>query len=126
MNKECLFFQPATEMRHFDGTQVGDLVTHGDLGARAAPAAMSSRQLLGRMRVRNGDRVDVDDGDLALLLTIRDAVASGGATTERLLERFAADLPRENTAKFRAMLHQVCDRRNDGDAVLWTLKDEFT
>ena len=116
--------------------------------------AMTSSELLKRMRQRNQQTTividddvtesnsqnaeqasasvepSVDAADLDLLQDVRSFVAfrasvDGEARTDELVSHFGARLPPHDSAKFKAMLQQLCDFvRRDGIGV-WRLKQEF-
>lgn len=72
----------------------------------------------------------VDEGELELITDIRNCVAfgcsiDGQATTQELLDVFSTRLPQEETAKFKAMLRQICDLDKINGMGFWRLKSEF-
>ena len=100
---------------------------------------VSSSQLLAKMRARNNVLPEETDTSAqvpetehdSLLAEMSQFVTSGGvvpgqATTQEILDRFSAQLPRENTSVFRAMLRRVCDFKRDNQREgVWTLKNDF-
>jgi len=89
------------------------------------------------MRSQNRD-VDYTDAVAAntdpqvteLLRDIRDFVACGSsvdgqATTKEILDHFRARVPSELTAKFKALLKQVCTLQKVDGVGVWKLKDDF-
>ena len=111
---------------------------------------MTSSELLNRMRQRNyaanaAEDVtmeasgvtnvpcitsQVDEADIELLCEVRSFVAfrasvDGEARTSELVEYFGSRLPPQDSAKFKAMLHQLCDFRRDFGIGVWQLKSEF-
>jgi len=108
----------------------------------------SSAELLSRMRAqntlispsspsRNGDAVITEaifantDPQIAdLLRDIRDFVACGSsvdgqATTREILDQFRTRIPSELTAKFKALLKQVCTLQKVDGVGIWKLKHDF-
>ena len=71
------------------------------------------------------------EGDHELIQDIRHFIAfqatlDGVASTDELLEKFKEKVPREDTAKFKQMLKEICDYTKDENGKgLWRLKDEF-
>ncbi|XP_076449836.1 DNA excision repair protein ERCC-6-like [Babylonia areolata] len=68
--------------------------------------------------------------DVELLEDIRNFIAfmsdvNGQASTQELLTNFGPRLPKEDSAKFKAMLMQICDFSKVNGAGRWTLKGEF-
>jgi len=85
----------------------------------------------------NSDSVDTEavpantDPHVAeLLRDIRDFVACGGsvdgqATTKEILDHFRTHIPAELTAKFKALLKQVCTLHKVDGVGIWKLKGDF-
>lgn len=114
----------------------------------SSSAIMSSAELLARMRSQNtlipssasnrdDDNVNVDtvpvntDPQVAeLLRDIRDFVACGSsvdgqATTKEIIEHFRTRVSSELTAKFKALLKQVCVLEKIDGVGVWKLKEDF-
>ena len=138
----------------FDGSVAGNVRTHAASASAATPNLMSSNELLSRMRTRNRlaleeevpedddddedfgfqrDRRrisrEIDKDDLELITDIRNYVAfqahmDGRAATQELLEEFKR-VPANESAKFKAMLKQVCDYEKVNGVGMWFLKQEF-
>ncbi|KAK6187270.1 hypothetical protein SNE40_005335 [Patella caerulea] len=124
---------PAT--KHFDGSVSGYVAT--------TSSAISSDELLTRMRQRkqqsatsaddpnvetSSDRLDPTNMDL--LTDIRNYVAfqarnDGQAMTQELLDHFGNRLPPGDSAKFKAMLRQLCNFDKTSGIGIWQLKEEF-
>ena len=139
----------------FDGSVAGNVRTHAASASAATPNLMSSNELLSRMRTRNRlaleeevpedddddedfgfqrDRPrisrEIDKDDLELITDIRNYVAfqahmDGRAATQELLEEFKRRIPANESAKFKAMLKQVCDYEKVNGVGMWFLKQEF-
>ena len=125
---------------HFDGSLAGSVETNLEQGTRVS-SAVSSSDLLNKMRVRNevltktNDENEDDSGAfvsdenaLELIKKMREFIMFecrkfGQATTKELLEEFGPKLPPSNSAKFRAMLHSICDFEKDTG--VWKLKSDF-
>ena len=114
----------------------------------SSSAVESSAELLARMRSQNSlisptslshnsDTVNVEDISAntdpevtELLRDIRDFVACGGsvdgqATTKEILDHFRTRIPSESTAKFKALLKQVCTLQKVDGVGIWKLKRDF-
>ena len=71
------------------------------------------------------------DSDNELIQDIRHFIAfqanvDGVASTDELLEKFKDKVPREDTAKFKQMLREICHyAKDDSGQGLWRLKEEF-
>ena len=139
----------------FDGSVAGNVRTHAASASAATPNLMSSNELLSRMRTRNRLALDeevpededddedfgfqrdrrrisreIDKDDLELITDIRNYVAfqahvDGRAATQELLEEFKRRVPANESAKFKAMLKQVCDYEKVNGVGMWFLKQEF-
>ena len=126
---------------HFDGSLAGSVQTNIQQGTTVS-SAVSSSDLLNKMRVRNevltknNDENDDDDNgvfvsdanSLELVKRMREFIMFecrkfGQATTKELLEEFGPKLPPSNSAKFRAMLNSICDFEKDTG--VWKLKSDF-
>ena len=125
---------------HFDGSLAGSVETNLEQGTKVS-SAVSSSDLLNKMRVRNevltknNDENDDDNGafvsdenSLELIKKMQEFIMFecrkfGQATTKELLEEFGPKLPPSNSAKFRAMLHSICDFEKDTG--VWKLKSDF-
>ncbi|ESO83914.1 hypothetical protein LOTGIDRAFT_108551, partial [Lottia gigantea] len=121
--------------KHFDGSVSGYVATNS--------TPMSSDELLSRMRNRqvpSGASVSdpaveslsekVDTAHTDLLTDIRNYVAfqarnDGQAMTQELLDHFGTRLPPSDTAKFKAMLKQLCNFDKSSGIGIWQLKEEF-
>ena len=130
----------------FSGAQAGSVALSADQGL------FSSCDLLTRIHKRqalttttptaasadNNDHTDtadaaqssVDRKDQELLDDIRCFIAfmgevNGQASTQELLTNFGPRLPKGDSAKFKAMLLQICDFSKVNGFGLWTLKAEF-
>jgi len=108
-------------------------------------AVESSAELLARMRSQNAlvssssetDTVNVGDVSAntdpqiaELLRDIRDFVAcgcsiDGQATTKEILDHFRTRIQSELTAKFKALLKQVCTLQKVDGVGIWKLKHDF-
>ncbi|KAA0193871.1 hypothetical protein HAZT_HAZT003111 [Hyalella azteca] len=113
---------------------------------------MSSSQLLQRIRERqtrlrgtnddereneevSGSSVAVEldattSANLDLLSDIRNFVAfqastDGRASTNEIIDKFRARLPKEKTHIFKALLKEICDFRKDNGQGFWYIKPEF-
>jgi len=129
----------------FDGSA---LLKHSSQRSTSASAVESSADLLARMRSQNilvslsspsHDTVSVDAADVPantdpmiseLLRDIRDFVACGGsvdgqATTKEILDHFGTRISSELTAKFKALLKQVCTLHKSDGVGTWKLKHDF-
>jgi len=116
--------------------------------ASSSSAVESSAELLSRMRSQNtlispgsssrdDDAVNTEasfantDPQIAdLLRDIRDFVACGSsvdgqATTREILDQFRTRIPSELTAKFKALLKQVCMLQKVDGVGIWKLKHDF-
>ena len=114
----------------------------------SSSAVESSAELLSRMRSQNtlisssspshdNDAVNTEavfantDPQIAdLLRDIRDFVACGSsvdgqATTREILDQFRTRIPSELTAKFKALLKQVCTLQKVDGVGIWKLKRDF-
>lgn len=128
---------------HFDGSLVGTM-TASDVNVSSGSTAtsMSSEELLTKMRLRNETGLlDVAEEECAtvmapspeymdLITDIRNVVAfgcstDGQATTQELLDQFASRLPSGDSARFRAMLRQICSFDRGTGIGVWRLKPEF-
>ncbi|XP_032221486.2 DNA excision repair protein ERCC-6 [Nematostella vectensis] len=99
----------------------------------------SSADLLARMRARNNILPNEETGPSymqstehdALLAEMSDFVAHRGrvpfqASTDELVARFKDQLPKNNSAVFRALLRRICVfSRGEEKGGIWTLKPEF-
>ncbi|KAL8610511.1 hypothetical protein ACOMHN_060431 [Nucella lapillus] len=125
----------------FDGSQAGSVALSED------QALFSSTDLLVRIHRRQalsttttpaesaaGGSQDpptlVEVKDVELLEDIRSFVAfmsevNGQASTQELLVNFGPRLPKGDSAKFKAMLTQICDFSKVNGTGRWTLKGEF-
>ena len=147
-------FAPDPVVRHFDGTVAGTAKV-ANTSVAISPSAMSSQELLKRMRVRNyhtkpqEQRSDDDNSDteqnpawrdaisaetnpefLELITDIRNHVAFGccidsQASTDELIEHFKERLPPKDSALFKAMLKQICDFSKREGIGIWRLKTTF-
>ena len=128
------------KLKHFDGNIAGSVKT----ATGAATGMLTSSQLLSRMKARNnlvtGDtNVSEDASDeaktgqennLELITDIRNFVAfmahvDGQASTQELIEHFRPKIPNGESAKFKAMLRQVCQLHKRDGVKIWCLKPEF-
>ena len=127
---------------HFDGSTASAMMP----GARnVRDEGMSSDELLSRMQNRNhvtrkNGGNDEDDDELPLrdvetqyLDLITDmrnyvacgALADGQASTQELLDQFGPRVPPSDSAKFRAILKQICQFDKVNDVGMWRLKTVF-
>jgi len=136
-------FVVATSSTTFDGSALLK-----KSGRRTTPAIESSAELLSRMRSQNafisssspsrGDdaattqdaAMDTDPQIADLLQDIRDFVACGAsvdgqATTKEILDQFRTRIPSDLTAKFKALLKEVCTLQKIDDVGVWKLKSDF-
>jgi len=122
----------------FDGSALlNQSSLRSSLSSSAAAAVSSSAELLARMRSQNPDADYIDavatntDPQIAeLLRDIRDFVAFGSsidgqATTKEILDHFRARVSSELTAKFKALLKQVCTLQKVDGVGIWKLKHDF-
>lgn len=89
--------------------------------------AMSSADLLNKIRERNGD-VKASSKELDLLNDIRYFIASnsGITTTDELIKNFEKQLPVDVTPLFKSLLTQICTfNRGANQKGFWRLKPEF-
>ena len=115
---------------------------------------MSSADLLQRMRERNFARSNEqtagdtnatssavsqapaavtsasDAADIEMMTEVRNFIAFGAsvdgrAETRELLAEFSGRLPAHDSAKFKAMLKQLCTLHKDAGVGVWHLKPEF-
>lgn len=116
--------------------------------AEPNPVALSSAELIKKMKIRNtivatGAVVSEDGPDAVRLLTseadqeliedIRHFIAfqaefngqEGAASTDQLLEKFKDKVVKEDTAKFKSMLKEICDHSKEDGKGVWRLKEEF-
>lgn len=126
---------------HFDGSLAGSVQTNLETG-KSSSSAVSSSDLLNKMRIRNEvltknndeDEEDVnddfvsDENSLELIKRMREFIMFecrkfGQATTKELLEEFGPKLPPSNSAKFRAMLNSICDFEKESG--VWKLKSDY-
>lgn len=120
----------------FDGSQAGGIL----LGAEQE--AMSSSELLTCMHKRkqfgaqpdasmdNMPSSSISRDDQELLEDLRNFIAfmsdiNGQATTHELLTNFGPRLPPSDSAKFKAMLVQICNFNKVDGLGIWRLKQEF-
>ena len=73
---------------------------------------------------------DIDKDDLELITDIRNYVAyqahmDGRASTQELLQEFKEKVRADESAKFKAMLRQICDYDKVNGVGMWFLKQEF-
>ncbi|XP_052775006.1 DNA excision repair protein ERCC-6-like isoform X2 [Mya arenaria] len=127
--------------QHFDGSLAGSVQTSVEAGT-SQEGGVSSTDLLNKMRVRNevftpaGEGDDDDDASayvsdpssLELVKRMREFIMFecskfGQAFTKELLDEFGPKLPPENSAKFRALLHSICDF--DKSVGVWKLRQDF-
>ena len=85
---------------------------------------------LGFQRNRRRVSREIDKDELELITDIRNYVAfqahiDGRAATQELLEEFKRRVPANESAKFKAMLKQVCDYEKVNGVGMWFLKQEF-
>ncbi|XP_014666472.1 PREDICTED: DNA excision repair protein ERCC-6-like [Priapulus caudatus] len=116
------------------------LFTGEELVSAQAAGAMTSQQLLSRIRNRNHGSGEGDELSLTmetpslaqteLLTDLRNFVAfqaatDGAARTEELLAKFNAE-EKINNVVFRSLLKQICDfHRTPSGGGIWKLKPEF-
>ena len=79
---------------------------------------------------RSGHQGVVAPSDGDLLTDIQSFIAfkgqcCGQSSTQELLDRFQSRLPSVDSAKFKAMLLQICDFSKSSGEGVWTLKPEF-
>lgn len=132
--------QPARK-QHFDGSLAGSVQT--DV-VKGTSEAVSSTDLLNKMRVRNevytkagegeeedneGEETFVSDpNSFELVRRMREFILFectqfGQATTKEILQEFGSKLPPENSTKFRALLKSICDF--DRPSGVWKLRQDF-
>lgn len=135
-----------TSSTTFDGSALLKQSSQRTLSSSSAVA--SSAELLARMRSQNAvvsldssghedGAVNVDDVPTVtdphteeLLRDIRDFVAcgcsvDGQATTREILDHFRTRIPLELTARFKALLKQVCTLQKVDGVGIWKLKQDF-
>ncbi len=149
---KTLFFQKPETPKLFDGSVAGNSRTNLLSVTASAPNAMTSSQLFARMRSRNtaaacgGSESEEDEEgmsayrprrpsiigkeDLELVTDIRNYVAyqahmDGRASTQELLDEFKNKIPSNESAKFKAMVKQICDYDKVNGVGMWFLKQEF-
>ncbi|KAK7113755.1 DNA excision repair protein ERCC-6-like isoform X2 [Littorina saxatilis] len=127
----------------FDGSQAGSVALSASQGL------FSSSDLLVRMHKRQelsttktpttSDAAEdlpeaagssINHNDTELLEDIRNFIAfmsdvNGQATTQELITNFGPRLPPNESAKFKAMLLQICDFEKVAGSGRWILKQEF-
>lgn len=121
----------------FDGSQAGSIALFSSQGA------VSSSELLSRMQRRHKLSVTADGDDAAsaelgtvdaqdqeLIEDIRSFIAfmgdtNGQASTQELMTNFGPRLPKSDSAKFKAMLLQICEFRKVEGIGVWKLKPDF-
>lgn len=131
----------------------GNMKTSGTPAAssKMVPNVMSSTQLLEAMRRRNHltnsedpttgeddteearnqtETLETNPQSLDLITDIRNHIAfacaiDGQASTDELLEHFNTRLPVNDSARFKAMLKQICTFSKNDDVGIWRLKPEF-
>ena len=102
---------------------------------------MTSEELLSKMRSRHRTSTSQQDGDgdpldlltprdTDLMADVRNFVAcqaarDGQATTQELVEHFKPQIPKDGSAKFKAMLRQICDLVKINGSGVWKLKYEY-
>lgn len=148
---------PVSTQPHFDGRSAGN-TEHFSASAYSKPVSsvMSSADLLKRMRVRNfasrADDTEPNDAEdsamiaslssadanpvhMELITDMRNFIAFGArvdgqASTDEILQEFRTRLPVEDTAKFKAILKQLCTLHKNVDGAdkgqgIWFLRTEF-
>jgi len=133
----------ATTSTTFDGSAL--LKQSNKRSLSSYSAVESSAELLARMRSQNAlvssssETDTVNAGDVSantdpqiaeLLRDIRDFVAcgcsiDGQATTKEILDHFRTRIQSELTAKFKALLKQVCTLQKVDGVGIWKLKHDF-
>lgn len=129
-------------MKHFDGAIAGNVKTASGKSA----SLMSSGELLSRMKARNSlatssagvsedtpdpcTNVVVESENVELITDVRNYVAfmahvDGQASTQELVDYFKSKIPTGESAKFKAMLKQICDFHKRDGVGMWCLKPEF-
>jgi len=136
----------STSSTTFDGSAL--LKQSNQKTVSSSSAVESSAELLSRMRSQNtfisqsspsrdddtvhveADSATTDPQIAELLRDIRDFVACGSsvdgqATTKEILDHFRTRIPSELTAKFKALLKQVCTLQKVDGVGIWKLKHDF-
>lgn len=128
---------PSKDIKHFDGHVSGNQCLLGKQ-KKSTLAAMSSQELLSRMRKRKLNNELNQDSDpntfiepdnIELISEIRNFIAfqcaiDGQATTEELLNEFKARIPPNESAKFKSMLKEICSFFKRNGIGIWRLKGE--
>ena len=129
----------------FDGTLAGNRKTANTLSGASTANTMTSSELLAKMRARNHLLIqnaeeeevathnlppEVSEDHIDLITDIRNHIAfgcaiDGQATTQEILDVFKSRIPVSESAKFKAMLRQLCSFRKFDGIGTWRLKPEF-
>ncbi len=151
LRESCFFcFQKGQEemtssqkcSKMFDGTVAGNVKV--SRSSNATPNTMTSSQLMSKMRARNqiclgdGEReiansgvpVEQDPDQMELITDIRNHIAfccivDGQAGTTELIDAFRTRIPPSESAKFKAMLKQLCTFRTIEGVGTWRLRPQF-
>lgn len=134
-----LLFQTTTKETpaHFDGHVSGNKYLNKKTSDDSSLSPMTSQELLTRMKARKAlldSSVDDDDVasavDIEFISDIRNFVAfqcniDGEATTEELIKEFKPKIPVGDSAKFKAMLKEICNFNRKNGIGFWRLKQDF-
>ncbi|XP_064636661.1 DNA excision repair protein ERCC-6-like [Lineus longissimus] len=138
--------QSSTDNTLFNGEYSG-LTKSATFSSSPKKSSFNSGQLLQRMLQRNYGTKSGSDSDhgeegeppvlptlvtehTQLITDMRNFIAfqasnSFHATTRELLDEFGHRLPPQDSAKFKAMLHQICTFEKQNNIGVWSLKPEF-
>ncbi|KAL3875967.1 hypothetical protein ACJMK2_033861 [Sinanodonta woodiana] len=130
----------ASETKLFDGSLAGCVQTNSD-EVKSSSGLIGSEDLLNKMKTRNeifktmeqggsGDPGLPDSDSFQLINNMRnfimfEARMIGQATTQEILDEFGSKLPPSDSAKFRAMLHSICDLEKKDGIGYWKLRSDF-
>uniref|UniRef100_A0A0L8IDH8 DNA excision repair protein ERCC-6 n=2 Tax=Octopus bimaculoides TaxID=37653 RepID=A0A0L8IDH8_OCTBM len=122
---------------HFDGHVSGNKYLNKKTSDDSSLSPMTSQELLTRMKARKAlidSSVDDDDVasavDIEFISDIRNFIAfqcniNGEATTEELIKEFKPKIPVSDSAKFKAMLKEICNFNRKNGIGFWRLKQDF-
>ncbi|KAK3608200.1 hypothetical protein CHS0354_039216 [Potamilus streckersoni] len=139
-SKTAMETPKASEGKLFDGSLAGCVQTNSD-EAKSSSGLIGSQDLLNKMKTRNeifktmeqggsGDPGLPDNDSFQLINNLRnfimfEARMIGQATTQEILDEFGSKLPPSDSAKFRAMLHSICDLEKKDGIGYWKLRPDF-
>ncbi|GAB1600830.1 SWI/SNF-related matrix-associated actin-dependent regulator of chromatin subfamily A member 5-like isoform X1 [Argonauta hians] len=126
-----------TKSSHFDGHVSGNKVLSKKTKDGSTLSPMTSQELLTRMKARKAflnNSVDPDGeasaADIEFISDIRNFIAfqasiDGEASTEELLKEFKPKIAVTESAKFKAMLKEICNFNRKNGIGFWQLKSDF-